>query len=298
MSMKKPGIYSAIALLAALFAFSSCEDVIDVELDESKPQLVVDAFLNNMPEKQQIMLSVSQPYFESADIVAAEGASVVVSGPNGESYTFVETEKGIYEWTPAEGEELNEIGGTYSLAVSYGSQSYEAVTTLNPVPPIDSIHFEFFEEELGTEEGYYAEFYARDLAGQDDYYWITSFLNDTLVQDEDFSLAVNAAFGGDGGGDGFVLIPPIRFSITPDDPLRNNSNMKVELKGISRGAWNFLSDVNSQGSGGNPFEVLFSPPEANVRTNLVNADKSSDVKAVGYFEVSSVSKAERTLVIE
>ncbi|HEV8511783.1 MAG TPA: DUF4249 domain-containing protein, partial [Cyclobacteriaceae bacterium] len=54
-----------LALLMGLF-FLSCEQVINPTLQSASPVLVVDAWVNNKPEKQVILLTQTQPYFDDA----------------------------------------------------------------------------------------------------------------------------------------------------------------------------------------------------------------------------------------
>ena len=45
-----------LLLILSAMLFASCEDVIDVDLEDGTPQLTVDAILTNMDEPQRVRL--------------------------------------------------------------------------------------------------------------------------------------------------------------------------------------------------------------------------------------------------
>ena len=54
----------ALYILIASVVLLSCEDTIDINLRDAPSALVVDAFINDLPQVQTINLLSSQPYFE------------------------------------------------------------------------------------------------------------------------------------------------------------------------------------------------------------------------------------------
>ena len=86
-------------LLVIFFGiFSSCEDVIDVELNEAPPRLVVEANLNlwrNGNASAIIRLTTTGPFFENG-VPFVSDASVTVTDENGNLYPFLYSQNGIY----------------------------------------------------------------------------------------------------------------------------------------------------------------------------------------------------------
>ena len=81
-----------------------------------------------------------------------------------------------------------------------------------------------------------------------------------------------------------------------EDKWKDGDNIKVELYSITEEASLFLSQVKTQstlGDGG-PLSPLFSPPPANVPTNIINPDANGN-KAVGFFCTSAVSYIQTTV---
>src|SRR3546814_8523476 len=91
---------TVIALLTAVF-LPACEDVVNLQLDEGDPLLVVDAFLNDARRVQTIRLSKSVPYLSDESAPDISGASVsVVELQSGREYRFRETAAGVYQRWP------------------------------------------------------------------------------------------------------------------------------------------------------------------------------------------------------
>ena len=199
-------IFFYILSLSLLFFFStSCEDDISSEVRlENSPELVtIDAWINNKPEPQTIQLTASQSYFDNSGLVGLQGAEVIVVEESGRQYVFEEGENGAYTWTPAAGETFGTIGQNYALAVTHNGITYGSATTMNRVPPIDSITFRFEEANAFLEDSYFAEFWATDPIGTGDSYWIKTWKNgDFLGQPDEINIAFDAGFSQGGAVDG------------------------------------------------------------------------------------------------
>lgn len=275
--------------LFILLAFSSCEDVIDLELDEGRSQLVIDAFVNSDSTLQTIRLTKSAAYFLNGPTPPALGATVQIIGPNNQVYPFIADNQGNYQYDPATNGKLDSIGFRYQLRVDYEGKSFSAYSRLNPVPPIDSITYEFEEAEPGSEAGYYAQFYARDFAGSNDFYWAKAFKNGKPINPKepaDFILSQNAAFSGD-GADGFIFILPIRFAINnEEEPYEIGDSCSVILHSINEDVFNYLIQVATQASN----DGLFATPTANVKTNITDIAGNIQEDALGVFSMSSLSR--------
>ncbi len=287
-----PKLFNYIIYLSVIFLLSillnSCEDVIDINLDEGTPQLAVDALVTTRPITQQISLTMTSPYFENSPSPVVTGATVkLIDQTNGFVRFFLDDDDdGTYEWTPSSEDQLL-IGHPYILTIDANGESYTAFSILNPAPLIDSVTYEFREAEPPVgEEGYYATFYATDIPGRTDYYWIRTSVNGELNDDPgDILIAQDAAFEGD-GADGLVFIIPIREGITPFGTTYNlGDTIGVNLHAINLETYIFLALAQSQLTNSG----LFAEPPANVPTNIQNIDTESDKKAVGFFCVSDVS---------
>ena len=290
-------IFKHILLICiTLVALSSCEEVVSLPSPASDNYLTVEATLTNLPGPQKILLSKSQAYFDNTAVPKISNAEVIVKDNSGNTYVFKESkELGTYVWEPSSSAEIfGKVGRTYSLSVKWSNEAYQAIATMNRVPPIDSILYQFNEatgRQSGTEKpknGYDAQFYARDPKGDGDCFRVKAYKNDKLFNGtQNLVFFYDAAFQKGAGTDGLLFISPIRRSISPE-LYQVNDKIKVELYSISEDQFNFYSqarlELNNAG--------LFSRPAANIPTNFYNLNKSSKLLGAGWFAVSAVSSME------
>ncbi len=288
-------IISVLALSMILF---SCEDVINPELEAASPVLVIDAWLNNSPGAQQIMLTSTQPYFENVLPPGVSGAEVTVADDQGNLYSFLETESGVYVWTPVGNETFGEIGLTYNLTVNVGNETYVSTSVMGRTPVIDSLTF--FLEPAGqfNDDQFQAEFWSTDPIEPNDAYWIKTFKNgEQLLKPGEIVTAYDAGFSKGGDFNGVPFIAPIRRAINPFDededgtiksPYIVGDSVYVQLQSITEAAFNFLNEMRIQTDRPGGFSELFATPLANVSTNIKNTN-SNGAKVAGFFNVGAVS---------
>lgn len=132
--MKKSILYIFLVFTSVLF--SSCEKVIDVDLNNAEPKLVIDAVIKwqkgTTGEEQIIKLNLTNDFFTN-EILPANGASVTITNSVDETFTFFEDgTTGNYictNFNPV-------IGETYTLVVIYDGEIYTATNSLLATPPI------------------------------------------------------------------------------------------------------------------------------------------------------------------
>ena len=128
-------------LAFALISLYACTDVIDVEVPEALPRLVIEASIDwekgTIGNEQNIRLSLSTPYFDSEEIVPANGALVTVTNTTtNESFTFNDQGNGNYATTLF----IPRLNNEYTLEVQYDNETYIAHETLTSVVSIDAIY--------------------------------------------------------------------------------------------------------------------------------------------------------------
>lgn len=295
--MKNIKLIQLLALSALAMIFVSCEDVIDVDLANAEPQTVIDAWLTDEAGvRQTIVVSETQPYFDSIQAPGIVGAEVYIPVQDME-LKFEDMGNGKYTWTPAGNQKLSDYGNTLVLTIKVNDVTYTSTTTIKRVPAIDEIRQEVRENELGAVDGgIYCEFIARDLVGLGDSYWIKTYKNGNyLNKAREINLAFDAGFTAGSQTDGLVFIPPIRELTNPvpdedaDDvsPWAAGDICRVEIHSISNEAFRFMEVVRDQVLNGT--NGIFAEPLANAKGNI----KSSDGKEVlGVFNIAKVSTLE------
>jgi hypothetical protein len=287
-----------IILLLTAAIFYSCEDVINPELEIAEPVLVIDAWINNLPDSQKVILTRTQPYFENILPPTVSGATVTVTDENGIVFTFTEEKPGEYVWVPSGNNVFGSIGLAYTLSVQTNGETFTAESKMGRVPVVDSITF--FVQEAGqfNDDLYQAEFWAKDPLESGDAYWIKFFKNGVQQnKPSEIITAYDAGFSKGGNFSGVEFIPPIRRAINPFDtdaddqllsPYQVGDSVSVQIHAVTEAAFNFLNQVAIQTDRPGGFSELFSTPLANVSTNIRNTNTNGS-KVVGFFNVGSVS---------
>jgi Domain of unknown function (DUF4249) len=288
-----------IILVALGLALSACDDVIHPTLQTADPVYVVDAFINNKMEDQVIRLLYSQPYFEAQLPPGVSGATVTVTDNEGNVFSFIEDpqQKGSYVWTPAV-DGFGKEGNEYTLSVNVKGEHFISRSRMGRVPPVDSITFERGGRNDGTNDFYTGQFWAADLPGIGDTYWIRTTKNGVLLNKPgEINLAYDAAFAKGSDFDGFTFIQPIRNGINPSDtdaddrlisPYLPGDSVFVEIYSLTEATLDYLNQIAIQTNRPGGFSELFATPLANVPTNLMN-ENTNGTRVQGFFNVGASS---------
>ena len=90
-------------VLLTVITFTSCEDVIQVKLDQGEPLVTVDAFINDMRSQQKIRLTYTDGYFSQKSNDPITGATVQIRDLTvGTDYIFTDSNNGDYVYNPTE----------------------------------------------------------------------------------------------------------------------------------------------------------------------------------------------------
>ncbi|MDO5977290.1 DUF4249 domain-containing protein [Flavivirga spongiicola] len=258
-------------LVFFLLPITSCEDVIEVDLNNAEPRLVIDASLNWLigtdGKNQSIQLSLTAPFFNET-IPPATGATVTVTDSNNNIFNFIELENtGKYinnNFIPV----LNSV---YNLTILYNNETYTANETLTPIVPI-----EFVEQKndggFAGDEIEIKAFY-NDPANIENFY-LFEFL---IVKNNSIYLEVYD----DKFTDGNQI-----FAFFSDESLEAGDELIIKSSGISERNFEFMNILLQQtdDESGDPFETQ----PATVRGNCINKTSPNNYP-LGYFRVSETS---------
>ena len=209
--MKEKLLYLLLALTGI-----SCETEVKPDLDALMNILVVDAWLTNNDPIQHINITRSQPYFDASAPEKISDAVVTVTDLTDPSITYVFEERADrYTWESTDGNPLGIVGHEYKLTVLLDDAIYTSTTRLEDVPPLDSIRFRLEKGNTFFDDLIVAEFFASDLMGINNTYWIKAWKNGRFLgKPEEINIAYDAAFSIDENNDGVQFIQPIRDLIT------------------------------------------------------------------------------------
>ncbi len=273
--------YNIIFLtLFALILFSSCQDVVDLDVPDGDVLLVVDGMITDQEGEKQVLISTTANYFDNVEPPRVEDAVVILYEDNAPIDTFLEPRAGVYAT-----QYVGIIGKSYHLYIrtAAGEEYTSNPQTMNFVPPITDIYYEFREESAFEEEGYYVMIDTEEPMGVGDHYRWRQFVDGVPLQ-EPFDLLYASDEFVDGN-------PIIGFDVTTQ-PLELGDNYRIEQMSISLEHFDFLTQLQTQtafvGS-------LFDSPPAALDGNIQSVDPNGK-EALGFFGVSAVSEAE--VVIE
>jgi hypothetical protein len=267
-----------ILLFAATF-FMSCEDQIDVKLDEGKTLLVVDGWITDQPGPQTITLSTTGPYFNNAQTPRVSNALVTIADNEGHSEVLKEKEPGKYVTSSSF---MGKVGNTYFLNIRVDGDEYTAETQIRRPAVIDSLSQKFREKTTNWEEGYYVLYNGPEHPGVGDSFRFKLYRNDTL-QNKPENLVV--------AEDKFVDGNYIKEVELHNKPFRKGDHIRVENWSITEDAYRYYVEMRAQINNGG----MFASPPANIRTNIVTLNAGKARKAVGFFGGAAVSTSELTI---
>ncbi|WP_341835476.1 DUF4249 domain-containing protein [Chitinophaga pollutisoli] len=278
--------FTAIALLFAAAGFTACEDAIDIDIPNGKTFTVVDAWITSVPGKQDIRITQTVPYTSSGSAPVVSDAKVTLTDITAnKTYDFTFA-NGVYSHDPGV-ERIGVIGHVYKLRVELKEGIFEGVDTIKRVPQVDSLAYDFKtkEESISNKEGFYARFYAKDIPGGTDYYWIRSTRNSaTSAGRVEDIFAIDGSFA-ENISDGLNFIQPISEGITDyDKPFQLGENVTVTIRSCTKPSHMFLSQVQAQIDLGGLFAKILE----NVPTNLKNIDNTSQGRVLGWFGTSAI----------
>ena len=270
-------LYKTILILFLTLFASSCEEVIDVNLETAAPRLVVYASIEKQKEpkgsEQKIRLSTTTGYFDTV-IPTVSGADVRITNSD-KVFIFTETSN-LGEYKCADFDPI--IDKEYVLTIVLNGETYTATETLKSVSPFTKI-------EQKNDGG----FSGKEIE-------IKAFFNDPAVVDNyymvKFKSSILAIPSYDIFDDSFTQGNE-NFGLYVNENLKTGDELDITLFGISKRYFEYmrkLTAIAGSASGG-PFATA----PASVRGNIVNTTNPNNY-AFGYFNLSETDY--RKYVIE
>ena len=113
---------------------TSCEDVIDINLNDADPQLVIIGTVSNRTYEQQVTISRTVAFDVAQPFDPVSGATVSVVDGTGQVFHYVEQSPGIYV-----GNFRGLENARYELSVQVDDQVFTATSTMPQLITADSI---------------------------------------------------------------------------------------------------------------------------------------------------------------
>jgi hypothetical protein len=264
---------AAVALSAWSFvSFSGCQKVIDVDLNDAAPKIVIEGLINDRRGPYSVSLSLSGSYFNQPVLQSVSGARVSISDDFGITDSLREAAPGVYITSKTRGLP----GRTYTLKVISDNIEYTGTSTMLNHVSIDSLTLvksDFQRFDLGTNDKnkihYEIHCFFRDPP-EKNYYRIRVLKNDS-INTQSYRLYDDQYTNG--------LVTELRVS-----SAEAGNTYRIELLSLDKATYGYyrtLSDLLYT----NPF---FGSTPANPNSNLSNG-------ALGYFGAAAVSSKTVTI---
>lgn len=251
-------------IVGSIVLFSSCKDVIDIDLDSNDPKLVINGVVTDINDTLSVNLSKSVDYYEPVIYSTVSGAIISVSDKLGNNYRLNEIIPGIYS------EKINVAEGIeYSLKVIFEGEEYTAKVEMPYKVNIDSLSFESTPEYMEFTGGYMVKCHFNDPAQIENYYRLKVHQFDKSA-DSDKILYVYVDAFVDGNE---ITMRWNEKQFSPDDTV------VVELQSLAESTYDYYRTLSSLFEDG----MIGNANPANPITNLSNG-------ALGYFGAYTISR--------
>jgi len=253
--------YLTIALLG-LLSLTSCEDVIELDLDSSEPVTIIEATIDATTQTATVLLTESNSFYDSNEPTTLSGASILLIDDNGLNYSLEETELGVYQMDNID------LSNTKSFALSIDSNGelYEASAEVPSQVALDSIIVTSGGgPPLGGNgsEMVIAQF--EDAPDVKNYYRIKTYENDSLL------VGTYTLIDDEFRGDGEVTSVGVRALFEVENTVT------LELLSTSKDYYDYFSQLSSQSGDGGNSTTPFNP-----KGNFTN-------NGLGYFGIYHTS---------
>lgn len=213
---------------------SGCQKVIDLELTNTDPIVVIEANVTNVMEPQVVKISNTYNFDEPNRFNAVSKASVVLTPSVGQPVPYTEVTPGVYITRNYQGRS----GRTYRIDVTIGDKMYSATSTMPALVPLDSITFKQFTV-FGETNTYLALNYNDPPGIQNQYRYILKVKNKI----EETTVTEDRFFDGNKTSD--VLFYEI-------DKLPAETSIDVDFQCIDRNVFKYFFAISQISGGGGP----------------------------------------------
>jgi len=282
--MKKVSIYCL-----SLILFSSCETLVQLELDEGEKNLVVESYLEFSDTTDwgfaRVFLTESSSFYGNSTPKRVSNATVSIN----DTHTLIEDPDSLGYYisqSPIPYLGQTEFRMEIIADVDENEGRWKSITQYTSVPQIDSIYYVYeAEASLFQEEGYYVKVMLTDPAEEQNFYHLTVLLNDTvsfeLSPGTKRSLILK---------DEYINGMELNFMVN-DIPLKKGDHLKVVLSSITEDVYYYYFNLytlltETSGIGAAPPFPLYG--------NVVSLNENFD-NALGCFQVRSTTVKEITI---
>ncbi|MEL6942830.1 MAG: DUF4249 domain-containing protein, partial [Bacteroidota bacterium] len=225
-------------IIFLLISLTACEKVIDIDLNESDPQIVIEASLEAGEHEFVVRITETTSYFDNQLPNVIDYAQIRLFQEDGTAIEIPYQDAGNYAAL------VNAMPNqTYRLEVEIGDLLYEASSFLPEKVELLQLETEFQEARGPIEEGYLLYFSFKDDGSVDNYYRLLHSIDGVFQNGgDDLQVSDDAFVNG-----GVARLPLFRKT------FNSGEEIEVELRHFDAASFeyfNSLSDIVSNEEGG------------------------------------------------
>jgi hypothetical protein len=282
--MNKIKLNNLFGIIASAMVMCSCEDVIELELKNSSPRLVVESLITDDGQPVTVKLSKSADFYSQSEMPIVSGALVIVTDNNQITDTLIESEKGIYRSSQIKGIP----GHSYQLTIAAENLKVTAISEMPQKLYLDSLDYEWGENPHN--EGYMVNMWFNDPVGISNYYRIELEKNGEPFKDKESGNEL--ILQTDKIWDGKTVHIPVKqgggfFEI--------GDTVTVNFANLNQSTYDYYFTLKAAlATGSSPMAIGKSMMQGSAAPANPNNTFSEDV--LGYFGAASVSS--KTIIIK
>lgn len=259
-----------IYTLSLLAFISSCQKVIDVDLNEANPKFVLEANYTAEDSTVVVLISKTANYFGSESPAKVNSALVTITDHTGASTAIPFVANGRYELSNY----IPLFGTTYTLSISAEGQNFTAQCDMNTPVPLNDITYEYTPGFFGSGDGYITYLNFMDPANTVNHYIVVISQNgEVLDKPNQFILQDDVLT------DGNLVERPLFTG----ELFELGDEIELEFRSIDTEIYQYYNELISIAGGGQA-----SAAPANPTSNWDN-------EGLGYF--SAYSNSRKSVII-
>jgi hypothetical protein len=244
-----------------LFALFSCTKVVDINLNSTNPNIVIEGIVSDVAGPYQVQLTQTVNFSDPNIFPPVTGATVKITDS---TLGLTDSLKEVLPGTYVTQKLLQGLTGhTYQLYVLSNGQTYTASSTMPAKVNLDSVSF-YSTNIFGTKStSAIANF--QDPAGVANYYTFTEYVNGQAI-DQTFNFSDRLSDG-----------KYIKRQLFNDSSYINpGDQVSIEMHCVDNQVWQYFNTLG-QAKGNNSQAITPANPLSNISNN-----------ALGYFSAQTV----------
>lgn len=257
---------STFSILLSVIFLTSCEKVIDINLDNVEKKYVIEANLSDQPNSCKVILTQTKNFDENNTFNGISGAVVTIADNNASPITLVETSPGVYQSSTLTGMQ----GHTYNLKVTVNGQTFTSTSTMPALVPFDSLYTT--ERTFLDDKNLFSTVNYKDPAGVQNAYRFIQYVNG--VKEETIFVR------DDDSNDGLKIERTLLYFFDEEEAavkqIRKGDSLRVDMLCINLPMYKYWYSLDQSSTGSSQ-----SATPGNPVTNISGG-------ALGYFSTHTI----------